>query len=185
MNVKKGSPGYYKGRRLYTFLRTVIYFAISAALFIIGYVTTKTQANLLTIVAVLGVLPSAKSAIAFIMYMRTKDCPNEVTDRIEAVKGSAPVLYEIYLTTYDKNYALDAVLCTEDRLVCYTADKDLKTDDCIGHITRVLAVEKIHDVNVQIVKDIAQFCRMVENNAHRQADERAVAIMEALKRVSL
>ena len=57
----KGSYLYLDTQKKYEIARTIIYFAISFAIFFAGYSLTGTKKNLLTIVAVLGMLPASKS----------------------------------------------------------------------------------------------------------------------------
>ena len=72
--VTKGSYEYLKNRKVQTVLWTVLLFAVSATLFIAGVVTTGTKKNLLTIVAVLGVLPATRSFVTSFMYCKAKGC---------------------------------------------------------------------------------------------------------------
>ena len=55
--VEKGKPGYLNYKKKAEILRTVIYFAIVAAIFLLGYTQTHTRLNLMTVVAVLGCHP--------------------------------------------------------------------------------------------------------------------------------
>ena len=66
----KGEFGYPVYEKNIVILRTIIYFMISIAVFLLGYFSTGKKENLLTIVAVLGLLPSSKSLVSVIMYMR-------------------------------------------------------------------------------------------------------------------
>lgn len=70
----KGTRGYLRTQKNYEIIRTVLYFAISIALFIAGWVSTGSRENLLTIVAVLGCLPACKSLVEMFMYLRYKGC---------------------------------------------------------------------------------------------------------------
>ena len=63
----KGTENYLKTQKKYELLRTILYFGISLSLLIAGWVTTKSRANLLTIVAILGCLPASKSLVSTIM----------------------------------------------------------------------------------------------------------------------
>ena len=60
----KGTFGYLDTQKVYEIIRTVLFYSISIAIFVTGYVTTGTKKNLLTIVAVLGVLPASKSLVS-------------------------------------------------------------------------------------------------------------------------
>ena len=54
MKIQKGDAGYLRRRKRLLILEAVVSFGLVAALVIVGYVTTKTKLNLLTVVAVLG-----------------------------------------------------------------------------------------------------------------------------------
>ena len=61
--VIKGEPGYLDYKRKAEIIRTVIYFALVAAIFILGYSQAHTRLNLMTVVAVLGCLPASKALV--------------------------------------------------------------------------------------------------------------------------
>ena len=67
--VQKGQYGYLSYKKKFSAIVTIGMFALSLAIFIMGYVTTKTNANLLTVVAVLGCLPASKSAVSMLMFL--------------------------------------------------------------------------------------------------------------------
>ena len=69
MKITKGCFGYLEAQRKKEIIRTIFYFALSAAIFVMGYVTTGTKMNLLTVVAVCGCLPASKSMVSMIMYI--------------------------------------------------------------------------------------------------------------------
>ena len=75
----KGNFGYLRAKRLTVLIRTVIFFAISLALFAAGYITTGKKENLLTIVAVLGCLPACKSMVNTIMLFRASGCSSQAS----------------------------------------------------------------------------------------------------------
>lgn len=63
----KGAYGYLENRKIYTALRTVLFFLLCVGIYLAGYLTTGTNRNLLTVVAILGCLPACKSAVNFII----------------------------------------------------------------------------------------------------------------------
>ena len=69
MKITKGMPGYIKDQKKKRILITILLFGISIAVFLTGYLTTHTRNNLLTIVAILGCLPAARSAVGMIMLL--------------------------------------------------------------------------------------------------------------------
>lgn len=70
--VEKGKPGYLNYKKKAEILRTVIYFAIVAAIFLLGYTQTHTRLNLMTVVAVLGCLPASKHWLVSSPAFRTR-----------------------------------------------------------------------------------------------------------------
>ena len=102
--VPKGAFGYLNNRKKYTALRTVLFFSISAALYISGIIRTGSNKNLLTIVAVLGCLPACKSAVNFILFLRAKGCSDALHEKLVSYEdGSMTVFYDMYFTSYQKN----------------------------------------------------------------------------------
>ncbi len=91
----KGAYGYITNRKKFTALRTALYFAISLSLYVAGYVTTGSNKNLLTIVAVLGCLPSCKSAVNMIIFLRAKGCSAELKTKLEGFDEKLTVFYDL------------------------------------------------------------------------------------------
>ena len=56
----KGTYLYLDTQKKYEIAKTAILYSLSVAIFLTGYISTGTKKNLLTIVAVLGVLPASK-----------------------------------------------------------------------------------------------------------------------------
>ena len=67
--AKKGEYSYLSWRKKQEILKTTVLFGISAAIFVMGYFSTGSKNNLLTVVAVLGCLPASKSAVSMIMNL--------------------------------------------------------------------------------------------------------------------
>ena len=85
--VLKGSFGYLDYKKKMSAIMTMGMFALSLVIFIMGYITTKTNANYLTVVAVLGCLPASKCAVSMIMFLKAKGCSKEDSNEIEKVIG--------------------------------------------------------------------------------------------------
>ena len=68
--IRKGCYGYMDYQKKVTILRTVLFFAVSIGIYGMGISSPGNNKNLLTVVAVLGLLPSCKSAINMIMFLK-------------------------------------------------------------------------------------------------------------------
>ena len=75
--IQKGCFGYLSYKKKFSTIMTIGMFALSLAIYLMGYITTKSNANLLTVVAVLGCLPASKSAVSMIMYLKAKGASKE------------------------------------------------------------------------------------------------------------
>ena len=91
----KGEYLYLQNRKKMEILKTVIFFGISAALYLAGYITTGSNKNYLTIVAVLGCLPASKSAVSMIMNLKIKGCSEKVYARISEKAGQKEGAYNL------------------------------------------------------------------------------------------
>ncbi|MBO4899583.1 MAG: hypothetical protein J5509_04775 [Lachnospiraceae bacterium] len=193
--IRKGEYGYISYARKVAIIRTLIYFALCAAVFIIGYVTTGTRRNLLTIVAVLGCLPASKSLVNTIMFIRAKGCEEDVHTQIEnAVSESGDMssrlktAYDLYMTSYNKNYPVSHI-CVSGNMVTGLipgADNDT-AGGCEKHIDERLKQEGISGLTIKIFNDTSKYAsrleKLVELDAGSGPDPERV--LDTLKAVSL
>ena len=147
----KGSYGYITSRKKYTALRTLLFFAISAALYISGIIRTGSNKNLLTIVAVLGCLPACKSAVNFILFLRAKGCSSALHEKVAAYgDDSMTVFYDMYFTSYQKNYPISHMALKGDMLCGITEQPSCDCREAEKHLGQMLVQEGIKNVTVNI-----------------------------------
>ena len=153
----KGEYGYPAYERKRVILRTVLYFGISLAVFILGYVSTKTKENLLTVVAVLGLLPSSKSLVSVIMYLRIPQFSHEIYEEIAKHTGTVKTIYSMYLTSYKLNFPISCFVVRGGNLIGYTEFDTCDTDACEKHIKEMLSQNAIKGITVKIFKEQKKF----------------------------
>lgn len=175
--VPKGAFGYLNNRKKYTALRTVLFFSISAALYISGIIRTGSNKNLLTIVAVLGCLPACKSAVNFILFLRAKGCSDALHEKLVSYEdGSMTVFYDMYFTSYQKNYPLSHMALKGGILCGMTENPSCDCREAEKHLEQMLVQEGIKNVTVQVFsqedKYIDRLSRLsgmrVENHKERE-----------------
>ncbi len=109
--VKKGQAGYIRYRRTFHLILASVLFIMSIVLYISGIKTTGDNKNLLTIVAIVGLLPASQSCVTTILGFRAKSCSKELINKIEEkIDDSMYSLYDFYFTTYDKNYPVSHIV---------------------------------------------------------------------------
>ena len=131
----KGSYEHAKYKRTVDIIITVFLFLLSLGLFFIGYVATGSKRNLLTIVAVLGLLPACKMVVDVVMSFRVKPVDEKVRDGIDKAIGKLYGLYHIYFTSYDKNFPIDHLVITSNSVIGYSSNSKFDEKAFSAHLT--------------------------------------------------
>ncbi len=155
-SAEKGTFGYLKTKRNHVMIATIITFAISLSLFTAGIITTGSEKNLLTIVAVLGMLPASKSLVSLIMYLKASCCSDAAQKAVAAAEGNLIGMYDLYFTTYQKNYPVSHMV-VEGKNICGFAEKSFDTNACEEHLETILKQSGYKDLTIKIFTDIAKY----------------------------
>ena len=157
----KGEFLYLSHKKKSETIKTLVYFGISAAIFIMGYLSTHTKANYLTIVAVLGCLPASKSAVSMIMNLKVKGCSDKLHKEIKDRFGENTGFYNLYFTTYDKNYEIAHLFVKEMTVIGYTEKTDMDENKFEEHLKTVLLHDAIKGVNVKLYKNMDKYLERI------------------------
>ena len=173
----KGTYLYLDTQRKYEIVRTVIFYAIAIALFVAGYITTGTKKNLLTIVAVLGVLPASKSLVSVIMFLRYKS----FKEKIEC-KGIINA-YDMIFTSEKINYRVSHLCVSDGCIIGYSEDAKFDENKFKDHVTSILAVENLKNITVKVFTDRKAYMNRISSLSPSEGvDEN---IMTVLKQIVL
>ncbi len=183
----KGKKGYLKTQRTYEIIRTIIYFGISISLYVAGYVTTKSNMNLLTVVAVLGCLPACKSLVGMIMFLKFKSLSEEAVVEIEKHSEGLNCLYDMVFTTYDRNYMVGHMVLRGNTVIGYVIPgKKYEEAVLIKHLTDTLALDGVSGVTFKFFEDIKKYTQRMEQLKALEENEKInVAVERTLKSVVL
>ena len=182
----KGTRGYLRTQKNYEILRTVLYFAISLALFIAGWVSTGSRENLLTIVAVLGCLPACKSLVEAIMFLRYKGCDERDAAQIAAHTEGLTGLYDCVFTSYEKNFCIHHLTVCGNTICGYTADPKFVEQAFYKHIQDILKKDNYRETSVKIFNDLDKYVKRCEQLKELPPQPEVTSgICQTLKSVSL
>ena len=145
--VEKGKPGYLNYKKKAEILRTVIYFAIVAAIFLLGYTQTHTRLNLMTVVAVLGCLPASKALVGVIARF---PYPSIDPDRAKVI------------TSREKIMPADCFVISGHNLYGYTHYEKVNPEELAKHIRSILSQNGYTGLTVKILNQYAPFLARVE-----------------------
>ena len=185
--TEKGCFGYLKRQRVIEWVKTVLYFALPIALFVMGLISTGTRKNLLTIVAVLGCLPASKSLVEAIMYQRAKSCSDACYEAVTKAAGDTKLLFDLYLTSYQKNFQISALAIKNNALCGYTEDARCDLNAGEKHITEQLQQSGYGGLVVKLFSDEARFKeRLLQLGALPEKNaEKETAIAQVICSISL
>ena len=173
----KGTYLYLDTQRKYEIVRTVIFYAIAIALFVVGYVTTGTKKNLLTIVAVLGVLPASKSLVSVIMFLRYKSFKEKID--CEGIINA----YDMIFTSEKINYKVSHLCVSDGCIIGYSEDAKFDEYKFKDHVTSILTVENLKNITVKVFTDRKAYMNRISSlSPSVGVDEN---IMKVLKQIVL
>ena len=185
--ISKGEPDYLKQQKKVVMVKTIVLITIALAVFLIGYWSTKTKANLLSVVAVLGLLPASKSMVSFIMYLRTPKYSETIVDAAKTACGEGPVLYNLYLTSYKQNFPLICIAVRGNNLMGYTEFDTCDTDACEEHLKLITSQNSFKNLNIKIFKnsELKKFEDRLVQLQKADTGKRETELLELMKDISL
>ena len=148
-NSKKGTYGYIKKQKLIELFKALIMLCLSVGIYYLGIYSTGSNKNLLTFVAVLGILPMAKFAVNFVMFTKATGCSHELHEKLVNANLD-PSFYDLFLTTYTENYSLSAGFYKKKSLIFITEDEKTDIKKAEEHIVESLKKVNIEGITVKI-----------------------------------
>ena len=155
--IQKGSYGYIKNHKAVAAVRTMIFFWVSIGLYLMGYVTTGSSKNLLTVVAVLGCLPACKSMVNLILFLKARGCSEELRKQVMAYDDKLTVFYDLYFTSYQKNYPVSHIALKGNVLCGITENANCDCNEAEKHLKQLLVQEGIKNVTVKIFSQTGKY----------------------------
>ena len=152
----KGSFGYLKAKRNQVLMITILMFAVSLSLLVAGIITTGSNKNLLTIVAVLGCLPACKNVVSLIMYCKATGCSVDLREQIEKAQGELIGMYDMYFTSYKNNFPVSHMV-VEGKNICGYTEKKFDTGLCENHLETILKQSGYKDFTIKIFTDLVKY----------------------------
>lgn len=162
IQIPKGHYGYIKRKHILEVIKTIVYFAVSLSLYIAGIVATKSNKNLLTIVAVLGCLPASKSMVSMIMFLRFKGCSEAVHKKLDRRYQNLYILYDMVFTSYDKNFEIDHMAVNNKMICAYSEKTKLDEKAFEKHLTDMLTQNGLKGITVKLFSDISKYQKGLE-----------------------
>lgn len=173
--VPKGVHGYTDAHKKRQLLKTILFFLLPAAIFLIGYLTTGTKKNYFTIIAVVGCLPACKELVNVLMFWKRVSIPDSLYRKLAAHmegKEGMETAYELVLTTYEKSYPITALAVKGNEIAGYAgAAEAYGWKEAEKHIYKILGQNGISQTKVHIFTDLTQFLECIDTLAAGKKEE--------------
>ena len=173
----KGTYLYLDTQRKYEIARTVLLFGISLALFFTGLIATGTRKNLLTVVAVLGMLPASKSLVSVIMFCRFKSFKEKFD--LEGILNA----YDMVFTSEKVNYHIAHLCVSGGCVIGFTENPKFNENAFKEHVSIYLSAERINDVTVKVFTDKKAYLNRISSLS--ASDNSDAACFKVLKQIVL
>lgn len=162
---KKGEKGYLVYQKKNTALRTTVLFGLSLAIYLTGYISTGSNKNLLTIVAVLGCLPACRSAVNMIMIFKYRGLGEEDYRKIAPHGNGCAKLFDLVFTSYEKNFEIHHMAFKGNCLIGYSANPDCDAKACEKHLHSMCVQNNLGDVEIKIFKELPKYINRLDQIA--------------------
>ena len=186
--IQKGQYGYIRYQKKVSIIRTLTLFAIAFAILIIGFYTTGTKSNALTIIAILGMLPASKSAVNMIMFLRYHDSHQELYQRTQEIVKNLPMNYDLVFTMPDKSFQVQQIACNQNTICGYRDGDEQSLKKLQQHISSMLQSNHLSNVEIKIWNDYEQFLKrlqLMQEKYNASEDTTSSQILSLLQAVSL
>lgn len=184
--ITRPAKGYLAHKTKVECIKTGILFAVPIILFAAGIYSTGSRLNLLTIVAVLGMLPASRSLVTCIMYLKGHGIPDEEHEKIHALADTLTGSYDNVFTTYERTYEVPSIVIRSGNVCGYSLKNTKYLDALEKHLSTCIKKEG-YSVNVKIFDSIDAYKTRLEsmNKLEETQKEKDLAILQILFDISL
>ena len=165
----KGQFGYFRYERMRRLLITIITVLFPAAVFVAGIVVYGTERNLLTVIALVLVIPFAMAFVSLVMVYTHSSISEEEYKEIEEHAGTLTMAYELYVTHETASTMVDAFAICGNTVVGLVTEKKGDPKFTADYIKKVLRSNGIGS-NVALMTDRKHFLERLDSmNEHSES----------------
>lgn len=163
MKKKKGQYGYRDhNRNIRTVLIIIFIAAIILQLLARNLTDKQATKNILTVMAILTVLPMANMASPLIAGWRYKTSSKEFYQKAAPYEQRFPVLYDLVLTMREYILPMDAIVVHPKTVVAYCTNPKVDVAKVEKFLNEMLIGNKL-DGNAKVIKDEQAFFRRLDS----------------------
>lgn len=132
-------------------------------------------------------LPAGRAIVDVVMFFKAPCCSEEAMKEIEACIGKTPGAYDLYLTTYQKNFSLSHVCVASGSVLALTEDPSCDISQGQAHIRRSMETDGFRGYTIKIFSDRSRYVQRLKDISGKDGpvDPHAGGILSLLKQISL
>ena len=183
---KKGTFGYIRrGRKIFGFVTLGLF----AAVLIMYFGAQKyfgTNKNVFTILAALSCIGVGKFAVDWVMFMRAGCCSESARQAIEPHIGKLSGAYDLYMTSYEKNFCISHAVSAGKSVCALTEDAGCDVKSGEMHIRTMLENDSFKGYTVKIFRNLDDYTRrldelnMLEDSKERKSIQGVINLLESI-----
>lgn len=170
LKIKKGTYGYIDAKKKKQLLWTIVLFLIVFVIFITGILINKTRLNVLTVVAVCGVMPAARALLSYIMLFKYHTFEKEIYDKIKEHEGTLTMGYEYVITTEKEVLSVTSAAICGKTLCVYTMQKEFDEKKCTEYLKGMMKNNDMEGISIKIFKEFHAYLRRMDEMNENLAD---------------
>lgn len=160
--IQKGESGYLDYKKKIEILRTTIYFIIVAIIFAIGYIETGTRLNTMTVIAVLGCLPSAKALVGVIARMPYSSTSQKIVQEVNEKAPHITKVYDLILTTREAIMPVECIVISGETIFGYTSNQKVNLEHLSKHIKEMMSQNNLSYSTIKFFHNYQAFLSRAE-----------------------
>ena len=163
MKKKKGQYGYRDDSRKVRFILTGILLAAVLAQLGARFLTDSQAAkNILTVMAILSVLPMANMASPLLASWPYRTPPDEFYQKVHPYEEKCRILYDLVITTKEYVLPMDAIAIHSCGIYAYCTAKKIDVAKAEASLNAVLAANKLN-VKIKVIREEQGFFRRLDS----------------------
>lgn len=160
MKYNKGESGYLQEKQKRAWIYVILFAAVIAALLVAGVLIWGSNQNVLTVAAVVMVLPAARFGVNLIMLASKKPSDAGVIRQTDEAAPDLMRLYDMVIGTSKKPVGTEAIVISDSALCIYETQKDTDTSFLADQVNNFLHGDSIF-INVNVYTDRAKFMNRI------------------------
>ena len=187
-HMRKGHHGYIKRKKRLLLIEVLVMLIGIIGLVVIGVVTTGSRKNLLTVVAIVSVIPMVNQLVILVALWKYQPRPDKEYEQVAALVGKGILDTELVITSKtDKSFLLDYACIHEKGVFCYCSDKNVSEKKVADYIKSFMKANELK-TDIFVIRDWRNYLnriRELEEWDRSTCDEKLLRIEGVLRGIAI